>query len=841
MRPLGSPPASRPAFEAMEARLLLAANPIISEFMADNNTTLANSFNEYADWIEIYNTGTSTADLTGWHLTSKFGENARWTFPAGTTLAAGRALIVWASNRNTVVNTPNGPEIHTNFKLDKDGDYLALVKPDGSTIASDYPIGSGLKGEYYQWTDPADVFNAANLKLTRIDPAVDFTWNGAAPDPGLTGDHVAVRWTGKVKPVYTEATTFTTVSDDGVRLWVDGQLLIDDWTSHAETRDSAPITLNANTTYDIKMEYYQTSGASTARLLWSSARTPEAVIPEARLYDKGGYKYPQQYEDLSFGLGQNISTQTLVDAEDPVYATVPANGNLGTTWTQVGFNTSGWTAGPGSGVGFEANVSGFAVRTYLANFYVNYIFDAENVITTPSLRRDQTVYGENRAVFNYLNNGWGGHFDNSNSPGEYPVLPFTGYAENYVIEGTAIVTIPQAGAYTFGVNSDDGFRLQITGATTTYLYNSNSTLGSNEIRYDGGRGPGDTYGVFSFPTAGQYAVRMVTFQGGGGAEHEIYVAGGDIRMADPGGSFDYTHFHVLGDAAHGGLYVESQLIAGGQGGGVGTFRPLLQTDIQTAMYNHNPSAYVVIPFSVADVTDYNSLTLRMKYDDGFVAYLNGHEIARRNAPTTVAWNSAASAERTKADALTYVDIDASAFMPWLQDGSNVLAIQILNAVATSPSDALVLPQLVDIDILGMGQHYFATASPGAANVSDYWAKVKDTKFQGLDTEVNAQGALIFHDRGFYDTSFHVVLSSQTEADVGGVTIRYTLDGSKPTLTHGTAYTAPVLISQTTVLRAAAFKVGYEPTDVDAQTYVFPAQVIAQTNTDRKSTRLNSSH
>jgi len=87
-----------------------------------------------------------------------------------------------------------------------------------------------------------------------------------------------------VSPRFTGPTTFYTVSDDGVRLWVNGQLLIDNWTNHGTTENSASLTLNAGQKYDLKLEYYEATGGATARLLWSSSCETKQAIASSQLY-----------------------------------------------------------------------------------------------------------------------------------------------------------------------------------------------------------------------------------------------------------------------------------------------------------------------------------------------------------------------------------------------------------------------------------------------------------------------------------------------------------------------------------------------------------------------------
>jgi hypothetical protein len=106
----------------------------ISEFMANNNGPLLDEDGEASDWIEIHNAGTNTVNLDGWFLTDKSSELDQWQFPA-TNLAANAYMVVFASDKNHRVP---GQPLHTNFKLNDGGEYLALVKPDRSTIAFAY-------------------------------------------------------------------------------------------------------------------------------------------------------------------------------------------------------------------------------------------------------------------------------------------------------------------------------------------------------------------------------------------------------------------------------------------------------------------------------------------------------------------------------------------------------------------------------------------------------------------------------------------------------------------------------------------------------------------------------
>ncbi len=109
------------------------ADPMITEFMASNSSTLADEDGEYSDWLEIYNPGPAAVDLSGWYLTDDSADLEKWSFPA-VAIAAGDYLVVFASGKGRAVT---GSELHTNFKLAADGEYLGLVD-DAAVIRDEY-------------------------------------------------------------------------------------------------------------------------------------------------------------------------------------------------------------------------------------------------------------------------------------------------------------------------------------------------------------------------------------------------------------------------------------------------------------------------------------------------------------------------------------------------------------------------------------------------------------------------------------------------------------------------------------------------------------------------------
>jgi len=138
--------------------------------------------------------------------------------------------------------------------------------------------GGGVRAEYFRGTD------LSNHVLTRIDPQINFNWpDGAPPDDALGAGAYSVRWTGEIEAAFTENYIFYTNSADGVRLWVDGQKLVDNWTDHDNTENSGKIDLVAGNVYSLQMEYYESGNGAVAELLWSSPSTLEQIVPQAAL------------------------------------------------------------------------------------------------------------------------------------------------------------------------------------------------------------------------------------------------------------------------------------------------------------------------------------------------------------------------------------------------------------------------------------------------------------------------------------------------------------------------------------------------------------------------------
>ncbi len=221
------------------------------------------------------------------------------------------------------------------------------------------------------------------------------------------------------------------------------------------------------------------------------------------------------------------------------------------------------------------------------------------------------------------------------------------------------------------------------------------------------------------------------------------------------------------------------------------------------------SAYIRVPFSVTSAV--HSLILKMKYDDGFVAFLNGTQIQSANFSGTLAWNSTASSQRDNSRAIVFEEFDLTQYAQLLNEGDNILAIHGLN-LGNSNGDMLIVPR-IEVEYVSeinpSSSGLFSSPTPGAEN--------ETVVYDGF-----AEAPVAYPERGFYDEPIQVTLSNVTP----GATIRYTTDGSEPTASS-TIYTEPITISGTTPLRTKAFMDGWRPSFSRTDTYIFLDDVIAK--------------
>jgi hypothetical protein len=151
-----------------------------------------------------------------------------------------------------------------------------IIPPSDLTGDGGDGIQHGLHADYFDDT------TLTKLAYTQIDPKLEFVWAKAAPDPRLDFTRGwSVRWTGKLKPRFSEMYQLVAHAGDGVRVFIDGKEVITDWMPHADRDASTSLMLSGTRSHDIKVEYNFVTGWAVVRLLWSSPSQPSEVIPSA--------------------------------------------------------------------------------------------------------------------------------------------------------------------------------------------------------------------------------------------------------------------------------------------------------------------------------------------------------------------------------------------------------------------------------------------------------------------------------------------------------------------------------------------------------------------------------
>ncbi|AKD56212.1 glycoside hydrolase [Spirosoma radiotolerans] len=189
-------------------------------------------------------------------------------------------LFFQGAGGQTLIVSYSGPNLGKQVIPDAAFRRVAPVQPLVSNNTSN-GTGTGLRAAYFN-----NQSLTAPSVLTRTDATVDFDWGTGSPAAGTVNiDNFSVRWTGQVEAPVSGAYTFSTNADDGVRLWVNGVQLINDWNAHPPViNNGSSINLTAGQRYDIRLEYFENSGGALAKLWWSYPGQAQQTVPQIRLY-----------------------------------------------------------------------------------------------------------------------------------------------------------------------------------------------------------------------------------------------------------------------------------------------------------------------------------------------------------------------------------------------------------------------------------------------------------------------------------------------------------------------------------------------------------------------------
>ncbi len=564
-----------------------SAQVVITELMASNSRTLLDEDGESSDWIEIQNLSSTNVNLLNWSLTDKADNLNAWRFPA-TNINAGSFMVIFASNKDR--RTPGAP-LHTSFGLSAGGEYLALVRPDG-TIASQF----------------------------------------------------------------------------------------------------APV-------------------------------------------------YPSQVTDVSYGFGIENTNFALIAGNAAVRTFVPADGSLAALWTLRDFNDASWIAGT-NGVGFDTGIADpaedfFATAVASADPIAWYRFSettgtiAANLGSLGSAANGSYLGAPTLAQAGPRPPAFGGFESDNNAP---RLNGTTGRVQVPDVSAFDLGTGPFTLALWFnpsnastrgdlftykGTGGDFGIHIASSGVNTISVYH-NAFIGT---------GGGVTnnnwyYFVFTRDASGKATAFLngsVLFTG---TDSQTMSIASDLLIgsnhagtpANPSAAFnglvdEFALYNRALTTNEVSLQYQTATTAGGR-----AYASLIKTDLEATMAGQNSSAYIRIPFVVEDASAVDRLTLRIKYDDGFVAYVNGVEAASANAAETNPWNAAATARHSDNAAMGFVDFDLGEARGALLLGTNILAIHGLNISASNP-DFLIHAELLATSFGAMAAdaRYFTLPTPGDIN------------------------------------------------------------------------------------------------------------------------------
>ncbi|MBM84826.1 MAG: hypothetical protein CMM47_02240, partial [Rhodospirillaceae bacterium] len=353
------------------------------------------------------------------------------------------------------------------------------------------------------------------------------------------------------------------------------------------------------------------------------------------------------YESLP---DQTETTEEVVSIGDTANVLVPSDGSLGTTWTDENFVDTSWPISGPTGVGYEStgsshvayqNLTGAGgVSSFTGSLGHDFVVNSSINVTHLGVF-DDGADGLNRTLTAEL---WS---RSGNSGTKLADLQFTSADPGTLVDSNRIKPLVSP--------------LSLNPGDYTIVGHGYGTAGGTELA--GNEGQGGPSAAFK------------SLEDGGGVISFV----GTSRLGTTPGAFpNFPQGGTVNYYSAGTFQFSTGAVSG-----------LVATDIEAEMFGNQTTAYIRVPFSLTEADMVNTLRLEMTYNDGFVAYVNGVEVASRNEPATVSWNSAATTGSSNFVIETF-SIDATGIP--LVTGNNVLAIHGLNEV-NNDAQFLIRPKL----------------------------------------------------------------------------------------------------------------------------------------------------
>lgn len=753
----------------------LTAQPfVLSEFMASNQSGMTDEDGDRSDWIEIYNTGTEPASLNGWYLSDDASDLTKWRFP-DQFIPMQSSLIVFASGKDRALV---GAELHTNFKLSSKGGFLGLIQPDTRTIAHAYD-------PHYPIQFPDISYGITMRNERTVFVSHDAVGNIHFPRDNSMGQ----AWT---------LPDFDDSQWGAVHFGIGYQQNADGNNSDPQNPMEEPLVLG-----DVTRPFDPLDPTSEF--------SPVGEMVDAAIDNNTATKY-LNFDKLNTGFTVELSL-----GPTAVSGLRLTSANDAPDRDPSQFILSGSS----DGINFVEIIKG-AIPAFENRFetiqidFQNTVKHAYYRLVFPTVRDERVAVAMQIAEVEFL--GWLPESSVSN-PGE----TFTpGLIDVAMLED---ISMPDDDIDPSSLNSPFGeevWRAIDNDPQTKYL-NFDGTGSGFTLKP--GHGPTVVNGLRLTSANDAEGRDPTTYRlegSSGGGVFEL-IAQGPLPLFED--RFSTIEVAFPNDLPFGiyRLVFPSLRASGGQImqiaeveflGTVGLPQPvfvdLIQTDIETSMYGQHASAYVRLPFFAGEDADLEGLSLNVRFDDGFIGYINGVEVVRTNAPDTSAFDSVAESNRGSEVAVIAERFDLRRFGSIIEPGENLLAIHALNDSASS-SDFLLEAQLESgatrTAFSDVG--YFEIPSPDQLNA---------------DAKSGLVSVPIIHvESGFMKDAFDLEILS----DLEGVSIYYTTDGSSPDALSGHPYTGPLQVKKTTVLRAVGLRDGWIPSPVLTRSYLFTSDIALQ--------------